>query len=321
MTQKTQMERVINKTYSNTAGIVVQKKGETIYETYRNDCSAESYLHVFSVTKSIVSMLIGIAMEKGLIKSTDQHVLDFFPDYTVRKGEKTIQKITLDHLLSMTAPYRHKTEPYMDYFKSEDWVKFSLDALGGNGKIGEFRYAPLIGPDLYSGILTHVTGQSTLDFAKANLFAPLGMEVGGPIVFESKEEQLEYYKATNINGWVADATGINAGGWGLTLTPPDMAKLGQLYLNGGLWSGKQIVPNEWVKTSTRKHSSYGKLDYGYLWWIIDEKEHAFAAMGDGGNIIYVNEKKDLVIAMASLFVKNAGDRLKLIRNYMEPVFC
>lgn len=148
--------------------------------------------------------------------------------------------------------------------------------------------APLIGPDILSGILVKATGQSVYDFATENLFSPLEIVVENSLTFHSKKEQMAFNQATNISGWVADPMGIHTAGWGLT--PMDMAKIGQLYLNGGMWDGKRIVSQKWVEESTREHSRWKKpnLPYGYLWWV---NENGFAAMGDGGNIIYVNTGK------------------------------
>jgi CubicO group peptidase (beta-lactamase class C family) len=320
MTLKTKMEKLINSSYNNIGGIIVLKNGRMLYENYFNNCTATSTIHVFSVTKSIISMLIGIAIDKGNIKSINQRVLDFFPDYTVKRGEKTIQSITLKDLITMTAPYKYKSEPYTEYFASDNWVKASLDYLGGKGTIGEFRYTPVIGPDIISGILVKATGQSILDFANEHLFSPLGINVGNNLIFHSKKEQVAFYEAKNVSGWVADPEGVNTAGWGLNLTTMDMSKLGQLYLNKGVWEGKRIVSEEWINESTKEHSRWNKLSYGYLWWIINDKEHAYAAMGDGGNVIYVNAKKEIVISIASLYVPHAKDRIKLITEYIEPVF-
>jgi CubicO group peptidase (beta-lactamase class C family) len=314
------MERMINSSYNNIGGIIVQKGGKIQYENYYNGCTATSRFHVFSVTKSIISILLGIALDQGYIKSIDQRVLDFFPEYEVKRGEQTIQRITLRDMLTMTAPYKYKTEPYTEYFASNDWVKSALDLLGGKGKIGEFRYAPLIGPDIFSGILIKGTGLFVLDFATENLFAPLGIRVEGKVVFHNKEEQLAWYQEKNVKGWVADPRGVNTAGWGLTLTAVDMAKLGQLYMDGGSYQNQQIVSTQWINESIMGHSHWDKLSYGYLWWIIDDKEPIYAAMGDGWNVIYVNEKRKLVISIASYFVPQAKDRLKLIRGYIEPVF-
>lgn len=318
----TALDKIINNDYSNIAGIVVLKDGKTLYENYFNECTATSRIHVYSVTKSIISILIGIAIDKGYIKSINQKILDFFPDYIIKRGEKTIQNVTLKNLLTMTAPYKYKFAPYIKYFTSDDGVKFTLDLLGGKGQIGEFRYTPLIGPDILSGILVKATGQSVLEFATEHLFLPLGITSLSNVTFHSKEEQLAFNKAKNISGWVADGAGTNTAGWGLTLSPTDMAKIGQLYLDNGMWNGEQIVSARWVDESTKEHSRWEKrnLAYGYLWWIIDDKEHSFAAMGDGGNVIYVNTKKKIVISIASLFEQKVKDRLEFIKEYIEPMF-
>ncbi|MHC1692483.1 MAG: serine hydrolase domain-containing protein [Sphaerochaetaceae bacterium] len=316
------LERKIDHEYGNIAGMVVLKNGRTLYENYFNGCTATSRIHVYSVTKSIISLLIGIALDKGYIKSINQKVLDFFPDYIPQKGEKTIQNVTLEHLLTMTAPYRYTFfAPYIQYFTSNDMVAFTLDQLGGRGGIGKFRYTPLIGPDIMSGILTKATGQSVLDFATENLFIPLGITVEGNVVFHSKEEQLAFNKAKDISGWVADSTGVNTGGWGLTLSASDMAKIGQLYADGGRWDGKRLVSASWISESTREHSRWKKLNlaYGYLWWIIDDKDQACAAVGDGGNVIYFNTKKKIVISIASFYMQNAKDRIELITEHIVPI--
>ncbi|MDF2927408.1 MAG: penicillin-binding protein beta-lactamase class [Paenibacillaceae bacterium] len=319
-----QLENKITKDYSNIAGMVVLKEGKTVYENYFNECTAASRIHVYSVLKSIISILIGIAMDKGYIKSIDQKALDFFPAYTVKRREKTIQNVTLKDLLTMTAPYKYRFAPctYIKYFMSDDWVKFTLDLLGGKGRIGEFRYTPLVGPDILSGILVKATGQSVFDFAAENLFSPLGITVESNVVLHSAKEQSAFNKSTSISGWVSDSSGINAGGWGLTLSPADMAKIGQLCLDGGMWNGNQIVSSEWILESTKEHSRWEKMNlpYGFLWWIIDDKEHACAAVGDGGNVIYFNTKKRTVISIASLFVRNAKDRIGLIKEHVEPIF-
>ncbi|OBR96138.1 MULTISPECIES: serine hydrolase [Clostridium] len=322
MLLKTKMEKIINSSYNNIGGMIVLKNSKILYENYFNECNAASTFHVFSVTKSIVSILIGIAIDREYIKSINQKILDFFPDYTVKRGEKTIQNVTLKDMLTMTAPYKYKSEPYTEYFASDNWVNSALDLLGGKGKIGEFRYTPLIGPDILSGILAKTTGQSVLDFAAKYLFLPLDIHVEGNIVFHNKKEQLDWYKEKNVRGWVADRAGVNTAGWGLNLTTTDMAKVGQLYLDKGIWKGKQIISSDWINESTKEHSicKQWKLSYGYLWWIIDDKEHAYAAMGDGGNVIYVNTKKKMIVAIASLFIPRAKDRLKFIKGYIEPMF-
>lgn len=321
--QITELEQTICRDYGNIMGLIVRKNGKNLYESYFNGADAEHAFHVFSVTKSVVSALIGIAVDKGYIQSVDQKVLEFFPDYTPKRGEKTLRRVKIRDMLTMTAPYKYKSAPYTKYFSSESWVKSALDLMGGKGEIGKFRYAPLIGPDVLSGILTQATGRSALDFARENLFAPLGIRVENNVVFHSKMEQLAIMMRDHPDrGWVADPQGINTAGWGLFLTPEEMTSFGQLYLNHGAWDGRQLISEEWIDESTRERSRWDEmgLKYGYLWWIIDEAEHSFAAMGDGGNVIYVNPAKNLVVAIASLFMPHAKDRIAFIKKYLEPIF-
>lgn len=314
-----ELEKAINSNYNNTTGIIALKDGKTLYENYFNGYTAADPVHVASVTKSIFSALIGIAIDNGYIKSIDQKVLEFFPDYKVKRGEETIQKVAIKDMLTMTAPYKYKSEPYEKFFASDNWLKAALDLLGGKGQIGEFIYSAMIGTHILSGILVQATGQSVLDFAAEKLFIPLGINVGENVVLHNKEEHLAFLKDKNARGWVVDSKGINPAGWGLTMTPTDMAKIGQLYLDGGVWKDKQIISSQWIDESTKKHSQWGKLSYGYLWWIIDDKEHIYAALGDGGNVIYVNTKKKIVVSIASLFMPRAKDRLELIKGYIEPM--
>ena len=316
------LEQTIASRYGNIAGMIVLQDGEKQYENYFQGYGAGSAFHVFSVTKSVLSILNGIAVDRRLIGSVGQKVLEFFPNYVPKRGERTAQRVTIRDMLTMTAPFKYKSAPYTKYFTSESWVKSALDLLGGKGEIGQFRYTPLIGPDILSGILTSATGQSALAFAQEALFRPLGIGATQAVTFQSKEEQLSIMKDRHESGWVADPQGINTAGWGLFLTPTEMANIGQLYLNNGVWNGRQIVSADWIAESTREQSrcrEWGNLAYGYLWWLIDE--NSFAALGDGGNAIYVNRKNRLVVAIASLFKPNAADRIALIRREIEPVFC
>lgn len=305
--------------YDNTTGIIVMKKGKMYYENYFNEASVNSSMHIFSVTKSIVSICIGIAIDKGYITGVQEKVLNYFPDYKIKKAEKTIQNVTLENLLTMTAPYKYIFAPYTKHFSSEDWVKSSLDYLGGKKAIGTFRYTPMIGPDILTGILTRATGQSVYDFAKKHLFEPLGIKVEKTMMLKDKDEHMKFHKAKEISVWIMDEQGTNTAGWGLSLSTRDMAKIGQLYLNEGVWENKQIVSSNWIKESTSEHSRWEKqnLGYGYLWWIT---KNGFAAVGDGGNVIYCNKEKELVIAITGYFKPRCKDRIDLIEKYIEPLF-
>lgn len=315
---------LIESEHPNIAGITILQNDKTVCEAFFNGCDGTSKLHVYSVSKSILSLLVGIAFDQGYLNSLEQKVLAFFPEYSVAAKEQTIQQITLRDLITMTAPYNYDTtDPsiYSQYFMSSDWATFSLDLLGGQGRIGAFHYTPLIGPDILSAVLVKATGQSVLTFAQENLFAPLGITIEKNITFYSAEEQMAFNQSIDYNGWVCDAKSVNAGGWGLTLSSRDMATIGQLYLNDGQWDHSQIVSPEWLAESTSPHSKWLEmnLSYGYLWWIIDQEKQIFAAIGDGGNVIYCNREKQLVIAIASLFMEGTKDRIELIQQVIEPM--
>jgi len=318
--QMLELENAIKRDYTNIAGMAIQKDSRILYEGYFNECASNTSIHIFSITKSIVSLLIGIAIDKDYIRGVDQKVLDFFPAYTIKRGEKTIQTITIGNLLTMTAPYKYKSAPYTKYFTNDDWVKSALDLLGGKKPVGAFRYTPLIGPDILSGILMKATGQSVFDFATEHLFSPLGIMVEDNIIFKDKEEQLAFIKGKGVSAWVSDPKGANTAGWGLTMTVTDMTKIGTLYLDKGKWNGQKIISEKWVEESISEHSFWEelKLPYGYLWW--PNIGNGYAAMGDSGNVIYINPNKKLVVSIASLFKPTAKDRVELIMKYIEPMF-
>ena len=315
-----EIEEQIRSGYSNTAGIVVYKDGVNVYEKYFNGYTAGNAVHVCSVTKSIVSALTGIAVGKGLITGIHQHVLDFFPDYTVKPGEKTIQNITLKNLLTMTAPYKYDTEPYEKFFESPNPVYDALDLLGGEKPVGKFNYSAVGGVHILSAVLAKAAGCPVRDFASEQLFAPLGIRVPRSVVLNNKEEHLAFMNAKDSRGWIADPQGFNTAGWGLFLTPVEMAAVGRLYLNGGAWNGSQLIPAEWIAESTKEQSRCTEwgMSYGYLWWLTGGG--SYAALGDGGNVIYVNPEKDMVIAIASLLVPEPKNRIELIKTGIEPAF-
>ena len=317
------LDKIIKTDSPNLAGLVVCHNGRRELEAYYNDFTAEHQFHVFSVTKSIVSLLIGIALERGEITGVDQKILDFFPEFPVRKGHELLREVTLKHCLTMTVPYRFRFNPYTKYFTSDDWVSFALNQIGGREPLGKFRYAPIIGPDILSGILMSATGKTVLDYAREHLFDPLGITIEKSLFFETKEEQMAFYKAATNSCWVCGPNEINTAGWGLTLSAREMAAIGECCIHGGQVDGKQIIPQAWLKESTRTQSCWEKrnLNYGYLWWIVEEAEPSFAALGDGGNAIYVNPQNNLVVAIASTFVPRVKDRIDFIRGQIEPLFC
>lgn len=160
---------------SNICQIYALMDGQKIYEDCLHGYQTEDAVHVMSVTKGVMSLLVGMAMDQGFIRGTEQKVLDFFPNYQVKRGEKTIYDVTLEHLLTMTAPYKYRSEPWKKVCTSEDWTMAALDLLGGrSGITGEFKYATL-GIQILTGVIEDATGESCLDFVNRNLFAPLGI--------------------------------------------------------------------------------------------------------------------------------------------------
>ena len=137
---------------SNICQICAIRDEEIVYEDSWRGYKAEDPVNVNSVTKGVMAILAGIAADTGAIKSLDEKVITFFPDYQVKRGEKTIYDVTIKHLLTMTAPYKGKSEPWKKVCTSEDWTKAALDFLGGrSGITGEFRYATL-GIQILAGI-------------------------------------------------------------------------------------------------------------------------------------------------------------------------
>jgi len=317
-----EMEEMIEKEYVNLTGVLVEKDGRRVYEHYWRGMTKNNPIHVYSVTKSIFSALFGIAMGDGLIKSVDQKVLDFFPEYDMKVEDEVLKQITLKHLLTMTATYRTEKEPYEEFFSSPSWLIFAIGYLGGKELTGEFRYSPIIGPHVLSGVLSKVIGGSILEYANQKLFGPLGIDVKDSLIFRSAEEQMAWYgEPKKKKCWVADVEGINTASWGLVLTQDDIAKIGRLYLNGGVWNGKQIVPVEWIRESTSHKVDFQNMGYGYLWWIVDDKKRIYAGIGDGGNVLYVNEGKNLVVVITGFFMPSIEnkDRIQFIQEVIEKV--
>ena len=315
------LDETIRKEFDNIAGMAVVKNDVVVYERCFNGYTAEDPVHVASVTKSIISALIGIAIDQGRINSTAQKVLDFFPEYEVKRGEQTLQNVTIEQLLTMTAPYKYKSEPYTRVYGSGDWTKAALDLLGGKGGgNGAFTYST-VGTHILSGILERSTGQPVRDYAAAHLFAPLGIKAPPPAAIRSKDEYFAFLKDKEVCGWVVDPTGTNTGGWGLALTLRDMVQIGRLYLNNGVWNGTQIVSPEWIAESTREHSRRGTQAYGYLWWVIEEGDcSGYAALGDGGNVIFAAPRHKMAVIIASRFKPRAKDRMEWIIRYLLPIF-
>jgi len=237
---------------------------------------------IHSCTKSIISALIGIAIDEAHIESIDQPILDLFPERTVANLDAEKKVMTLEHVLMMASgwecrdSYLYRWHGLHEMEQSGDWVQFMLDLPMAEVPGSRFEYCNG-GSFLLSAIIQETTGTSAAEFAEAHLFGPLGIS-----------DVL----------WPSNPQGITIGWGDLRMRPHDMAKIGYLYLNKGQWEGQQIVPAAWVATSTRKHISATLQDgYGYQWWIADNG--VYMALGYAGQFIFVAPEKALVVVFTS----------------------
>ncbi|PEW10113.1 serine hydrolase domain-containing protein [Bacillus cereus] len=308
-----ELEKALNFQLGIINSVVVVRKGCIVFEKYLNGFGPQNSCDVTSVTQNIVSALVGIAIDLGYIKSVDQKILDFFPEAASSASDLLKHSLTIKHLLTMTAPHAWKgREPLDRLRRQKDWTMFILKTLGQKGKVGEFQYS-LASAHLLSAILTKSTGVSTREFANEHLFRPLGMREIPDQKMKSFSKEDVFGK--NINGWIKDPQDYNTGGWGLTLTPRDMARFGYLYVNGGKWDNKQIISEKWIDESITQHSD----DFGYLWWLReDNKILTYIGAGIGGTYIYCIPEKELVVAIASKMDKMIIDRWELLEDYIIP---
>ena len=217
--------------------ITVVRNGHLVLDAYAWPFSKGQKHRIHSCTKSIMSALIGIAIDKGYIESVNQPVLAFFPEKTFAGVDDRKKAITLENLLTMASGlecrdsyrYNWKGLRWMRY--SQDWVQHVLDLPMSEPPGEKFEYCNGVS-HLLSAILQNVTKMRTMAFAKAHLFDPLGI--------------------TDIH-WETSPNGVDVGYGRMWLNPHDMAKFGWLYLKGGRWGDRQIVPASWVEASTRGH--------------------------------------------------------------------
>ena len=310
---------------SNICQICAFRNGEIVYSDNWHGFQSDSTANVMSVTKGVIALLVGIAADKGFIKSTDQKVLDFFSEYTVKRGEKTIYDVTIEHLLTMTAPYKYRSEPWTKVCTSDDWTKAALDLLGGrSGITGEFKYATL-GIQILSGVIENSSGMKCIDFANRYLFAPLGIPEHKIHGGSSKEDQFDFLmsKAPRGNEWYSDPQNTVTAGWGLTLSAYDMAKIGWMLINGGRYGDVQVLSGEWTAQMTSPKlqlgEMFGNMQYCYLWYRPYKDKPVFAAIGDGGNIIYADSQKRISVGITGTFKPRIFDRVDFIEKNVIPI--
>jgi CubicO group peptidase (beta-lactamase class C family) len=278
-----QMAELIQQEKLDLHSLLIVRNGYLVSELYAYPYSAGQVHFVASVTKSVIGALVGIAIQQGYIKDIHQPLFTLLPDQGVANLDERKKAITLEDLLTMTSGLDCREnpapgEPFMQ--ASQNWVQFMLDLPMAAQPGTKFNYCTGA-IQLVSAILQRATGMSAREFANQNLFAPLGIEP----ISEAR--------------WPSDPQGVTIGGYGLALTPGEMAKLGYLFLNQGQWDGKTIVPAGWVAASTTSHADRGdKKEYGYLWWT-DPQGKWYAALGRAGQHIFVYPAENLVVVFAA----------------------
>ncbi|MFX1548275.1 MAG: serine hydrolase [Promethearchaeota archaeon] len=285
--------------------LVAEQYYQTNNHIYTRDCKH----YIYSCTKSITSLLVGIAIEMGYIDSVHQKVLDFFPDRNISNIDSRKEALTLEHLLTMTSGMNWAewniatSDPGNSYrlmVESPDWAQYVLDRPMDFDPGTVFNYNTG-GSHLLSVIIQKVTGRTTLSFAQEYLFDPLNITAGDVL-------------------WFLDPSGVARGGSGLYLTPQDMAKIGYLYLQNGTWpfNGKQIVSSEWIQNATRSNPHLGSTNqYGYQVWFTSFTEcniKSYFAWGFNTQKIYIIPELDIVV----VYTSEGADISRLISTFLIP---
>jgi len=303
--------RIIDGTFKDINSIIVVKHGKLLVEEYFNGSDPYALHDIRSAGKSFTSALVGIAIDKDLIKGVDERLLSYFPgvecsnDWDPRKDD-----IALKHVLSMSFGLAEPGE--YPAWENRRWYTVhwigdvlcqSIEYEPGSRFDYDSAAAALFGP-----IIEQVSGMSVGQFAENFLFRPLG---------------IERYR------WFILPSGKEYTGGGFRMRPRDMAMFGQLYLQKGMWNGKQLISKEWVEESTRAHLlANAQLDqhYGYYWWretfpIDNRWIESYFASGNGGNKIYVFPTEDLVVVItASAYDQRHGHpQVRMMMNkYILP---
>lgn len=314
--------------FDQVRAVVVLRDGERVLESYY-DTDDSAWWDVESITKSVISMLVGIAIEEGAISGVEQTLGELLPALADQMTPRAAS-ITLHELLTMTAGLE-EVESAMKpsaFERSKDPVRHVLRHPGPHR--GSFAYSNA-GTHLLSEVLRVATGEPVLDYARSRLFDPLGIPSRPALQPEARPREVAAYLAADF-AWPVDPQGRHLGYRLLKLRPTDLARLGQLYLDGGRWEGEQVVPEAWVRDSTSAQVSLpiardGFDSYGYLWWLGTVGGHAaFASFGFGGQLILVLPDLETVVAVAveidpfsiTDYGVSAGNLVYLIESAVLP---
>lgn len=277
--------------------LLVQVKGDLVMEKYFGQMNNRRTNNIKSASKSILSLLTGIAIEEGFLNGTDQTIDEFFPDYFETNPDSVKKSITIKDLLTMrTGLETTSFHNYGQWVISSNWIRFVLDQPMMESPGGKMIYSTGT-THLLSAILTKATGMSTREFATRYLFRPMDIQAGG---------------------WDRGPQGYYMGGNNMALRPADMIKIGQMVMDMGTYNGRQIVPEEWIVDSFKIYtrSNYNPYDYGYLWWRRKAGGyHVAFAWGNGGQYILMIPELQSVIAITS-----DNDRSNGSRRYQREMF-
>ena len=293
-----------------TDALLIIQNDSIRFEYYSNDFTALDVHISWSMSKSVVSALVGIAIDEGHIKSIEETVTDYLPDF----ADTGYDGVRIKDVLQMSSGVLFN-EDYGD-FNSDINVMGRYFALGmpmrefskrlvRDKEPGTYNHYVSIDTQVLGMILVKATGRSITDYMKEKLWDPLG--------------------AASDAYWIVDNTGMEFALGGLNITARDYARLGMLYLDSGRWQGKQIVPEAWVLTSITpdaphvmpgpRDSSDGTDGYGFQWWIPEGAEDEFNALGIYTQLIYVDPDKDMVIVKLSSNYRFKEDKVGYYRRH------
>jgi CubicO group peptidase (beta-lactamase class C family) len=285
--------------------LLIAQGGELLVEEYFRGMRADRAVNVKSVSKTLLSPLIGIAIRDGLIEGADQPISELLPDYFEGSRGADLdprkREITLHHLLSMTAGIETTSfRNYGAWVSSRDWA---WDALRrpmecSPGRCWEYSTG---NTHLLSVILTEASGKSTRQYAREVFFGKLGIPV---------------------HEWDRDPQGRYLGGNNMAMRPRDLLKFGQLFLEGGKYEGEQVVPWEWILASWQPNgeSPWNGHRYGYLWWTENwGGEQAYFAWGYGGQYVVLVPRLELVAVVTSSLANRRRRHTRDLRNFFDDV--
>jgi CubicO group peptidase (beta-lactamase class C family) len=286
--------------YPGLRALAIARGNCIAFEYYRKDIGAETQSPVWSVTKSVLSILIGIAIDEGYLR-LDQKLSEIFPEAFDENTDPLAADITVADVLTKTEGFA-ETGPG-DFrmngaaSRKERMWRWMLSRRVAYKRGTHFHYDG-IGSDLLAVVLSKAIKQDAGDFATRKLFEPLGI--------------------ANYT-WYADSEGFLHGEFGLHLTARDMAKIGVLYLQHGRWGDRQIVSADYVRDSTTRHNDGGppvNAGYGYQWWI-SKNGNVFFASGKNSQLISVTPQRNLVLAFAADSISGGAEGF--VRNVVLPI--